>query len=337
MEHQLESSSRESAREIARLRTKLFELEIALSMTNNNSIPVNDDAAAEDDVEAPKPPTPTPPEKQVAIIDLQPDVLGNISPRNRQGTLITPQRQSVIAPPIAPTPVKEDQLEPEGGERTRADSGFDIDRVPTPEDLSKAPINKNTFSPKRNTLAESPGKSPTTTVSPRNHSPSKNRKEIIKEGIVERNFALYQDSDSSSTQNPTVLGVATIRFQYVHDKKQKKHVFTMTRIKVENYPLDEVKSNLELFTQVKVTGDRGNTIWSIETPAVRDPGSMVQWDHDPSQPSDDKTFAIKASEFFNYVDSDIGMTVRCTLKKRLSTEGVDQFIGAGSTSLLFSG
>lgn len=47
MERQLESSSRESAREIARLRTKLFELEIGLTIGKDDYM----DGTDEDDVE----------------------------------------------------------------------------------------------------------------------------------------------------------------------------------------------------------------------------------------------------------------------------------------------
>lgn len=309
----MESSSRESAREIARLRTKLFELEISLSLINVDPLPTK----PTEEIEI----TPVPPqESSMTVDDLQPDILGNISPRNRVATLILPPKSIEIEKEIAPT--IDDLLQtPKGGERTRADSGFDIDRIPTPDELRDNPMNVH------GTTVKSPPKSLST----------KKRREIIKEGMVERTFALYEDGDTNSLQNPTVMGEATIQFKYVHEKQQKKHVFTMTRIKVENYPMDELKTKFEIFVIVSVLNDRGKSIWTIETPSVRDPGSMVQWDHDPTQAVDDKKFSVSAADFFNYIDSENGMKVCCTLKKKLSMDGKDQLVGAGSASLLFSG
>lgn len=306
----MELASRESSREIARLRTKLFELEISLSLLTTPPVDQEETVPEEPNIS---------PDLSISVEDLKPDVLGNISPQNRQGTIIVPQTS------ISPQKIQSETIlqTPKGGERTRADSGFDIDRIPTPEELPKL-FNSNKT--EQTSIQTNPAK---------DQSASKKRKEVVKEGIVERTFALYQH-DGEDIQDPTVMGVATIRFQYIHDKIQKSHIFTMTRIKVENYPLDEVKPKFELFSVVSVFGDRENSLWKIETPGVRDPGSMVQWDHDPSQAADDKKFVVSATDFFEFVNSDYGMLVSCTLKKKFPNEKDGKVIGTGSTSLLFA-
>lgn len=432
----MESSSRVSAKEIARLRTKLFELEISLSLLTNDNAEEEEEEGDDDDEEtegdsnttsqtASRPDTSD--AKPSSEAKVESDALGNISARKEEEVKPeelkkpeTPMKvieekkeekveekkdEEKLEDPTPETKVEEVKmpeerpiksppfpLKAEGGVLTKQDSGFDLDRIKTPPEVDCPAPNSNANDEEKKadpTDGKETTANDTTNDKPIDNTPStpkkddkpkppppstskKEKKRVtlnLPDGIIERSITLYdygedkiQDHESSMDELAAgIAGEATVMFHHtreVSDTHGVNHIFRLHRIKVTNYPHQDIQHRFSVYCKAYVyfrfletenLRVRNNhhrfhhlhkSVWNIDTPHVKTPGATVQWDHDESQSAIEKTFTISEDMLTKYIDPDDetdenGVKIKITFKKVSAKSQEDFTMGIGTTSLFY--